>query len=871
MNDRAYPFQSAPESGCSRSASAGVAAAAVLGLIAAWVSAGSVGLLAHGLRHVLTWLLLLVAVVSGWPPDGIRGRLAVLFGMLAAGIGLTAVPLVEVNVMAIPVVLAGLVSFHTGAQRRVLLCASFAVSLFALYRLLLVSSPFVWVLADRAGRAMGFAAGWAAGRPLLVGATFGGMDFLVVSVSFYGCWLAHGAGLSVARVAGGAAGILAAQSAYLVITAFAADLRALLPAVKPGDDVPFWLSAARGALPWNVPALGAVLHACAVAAMARWAPWRQQDPEDDAVSPRRGAVLALAIVAAAVLALGSTLSVGRYRLEGRTVVFYEKGFLNWLQPKHEDYGRLSIGMYGMLPHFVRSLGAQCIVSPELSAEDLRNADVLVLIYPDKPWKEGQVRRIHEFVERGGSLLLLGEHTVGEEEGGACFNAVLQPTRIRVQFDCAEFAVGGWLQSFTTLSHPTTLGIPDDRNELGIVIGGSLDARWPAFPVAIGRWGWSDWGDRGGNAFMGNRAYDAGEKLGDIVLVAEQRLGKGRVLVFGDTSSFCNGINMGSHMFTSRIFAYLAGPHDSPVSPWRVRVLLPAAVLLAWFAARRGRPLDLALVFLVLAALRAAGTYGASRAMEFLPDGTRDAQTRLAYVDASHAGMYSSESWRDDGLMGLAMNLMRNGYLTMNMHEFTAEALRKADVFVSVAPAREYAASERRAIRQFLEQGGIFILTVGYDERGPSLSLLREFGFDIGDGTRPDGPSPGPRPLGFFKSPYYNAGAYTNHVRFHAAWPVFSGQPDAKILAYGRGDQPVILMRPIGRGKMVVVGDTCFAMNKNLEVESGAAFEGMRENPYFWRWLLTYLRGERMWIPPNPRPPAAGSAAAAPPDGNGGEK
>ena len=70
------------------------------------------------------------------------------------------------------------------------------------------------------------------------------------------------------------------------------------------------------------------------------------------------------------------------------------------------------------------------------------------------------------------------------------------------------------------------------------------------------------------------------------------------------------------------------------------------------------------------------------------------------------------------------------------------------------------------------------------------------------------------------------------------------------MAYGRGELPVIIQTRVGHGKVVVIGDTCFAMNKNLERRDGSPFEGMRENAHFWRWFLTVLRDEPMWIPPN---------------------
>jgi len=77
---------------------------------------------------------------------------------------------------------------------------------------------------------------------------------------------------------------------------------------------------------------------------------------------------------------------------------------------------------------------------------------------------------------------------------------------------------------------------------------------------------------------------------------------------------------------------------------------------------------------------------------------------------------------------------------------------------------------------------------------------------------------------------------------------------ARILAYSKErNDPVMLMRRFGKGAFVVVGDSAFALNKNLEIRSGQAFEGLRENPFFWRWLLTVLRQQPMWKPPKPTP------------------
>ena len=843
---------------------AAVVAASVAGLIAAWLAAGSAGLLGHGLRHAATWLALGAALAYGWPAPR-ASRWTGLLATLAAACAMTASSQAPVNVMAAALVMLYLAAMHGGIQRSVLLSSAFAVSAFSVYRVLYSSASVVWSLADGLGGLMGHAAGGLAHRPLLVGPAFGGVDFIVLMLAWTGAWAVHAEKPRWARVAWGLLAVAAAQTAYLLLAAFASDLAALLPPFKPEVAEGFWTSALRHTVPWNVPAAGVILHALAAAAMARWGIWREKEEPDGERGPRhvfRVAMFAGCGVAfAAILGLSTTLTTRHLDLTGKKIVFFEKGYLNWLAPKHEDYGRLSIGMYGLLPHFVRSLGANAVMSPDLSARDIEGADALVIIYPDKPWDPGQLQRIWDFVNRGGALCLFGEHTVREKNGGDRFNELLEPTAIRVLYDSATFAVGGWLQSYEALSHVTTFGLPDERNEFGIVIGASLAAPWPARPLIMGRWGWSDWGDPGHSSMMGNHVYDPGERLGDVILAAEQRVGRGRVLVFGDTSSIANGINVGSYVFTSRVFGYLADRGDDLQAPWRVLFAALASLLLIGLFAVRARPAETAVILAALALCRIAGSTVTARGAEMMPDSANDAEYKVAYIDASRPALYSSESWRDDGLMGLALNLMRNGYQVFMMHDLSAERLSRASLFVSVAPAESYTEAERQAIRRFVEQGGVFILTVGYDARGPSLSLLREFGLTFGEATASGEASPIVKPLGFFKSPYLRHGDQAFFVRFHAAWPVRGVDPGTVTpIAYGRGDIPVIVLRRVGKGKMVFVGDSSFAMNRNLEVESGAAFEGMRENPHFWRWLLTYLQDKPAWIPPAPAPAEAALGA-----------
>jgi hypothetical protein len=976
--------------------------AAVLGLLTAWMAAGSIGLTGHALRAGLTWLamggVLLAALRPGRHRDcpGFRFRMfgsraacglsfctMAVFCGTAVAVVMTASRLPTVQVLAIPVLLGVLAATEPGPGRVVLKTAGEATLVLALYRLAVTSLPVLWLGADFAGEALGELTGRVTGCPLWVGATFAGVDFLVLILyvvlrtpfAFAAIGRDDGrielaeaavaetpsapaararfriwAAVPVLETVAALLMVFALHMVFLVVMTHGARWHAELPPLPPPDPDNVlqaspreFVHTIRTLVPWNLLVLAAVFHAVVAAAhwgwwsrrlrrfraghagryessgQTRWAPSASQIPWPAAVT--------------IVVSFGVAICLGTHPgwrrpadLDGKKVVLFEEGFLNWNKPVHGDYGSYSVGMYGMFPVYLESLGAQCVVSPDLSADDLSDADVLVLIYPDKPWQEGQLERIWEFVRQGGSLLVMGEHTIREpdvpiEKGGSRFNEVLEPTAMRVRFDSAVFEVGGWLQSYQALAHPTSAGIGDAENEFGAVIGASVDARWPARPLLIGRWGWADPGDvAAGPSMMGNDRYDPGERLGDLVLAAEQPLGRGKIIVFGDTSGLTNGLTVGCYVYTSRLMAYLAESENRPRGLGMQLLALCVCMGLvafvawqreAWIIAVAAAACGLVIVIHTAyvhsageilpdtaelatlydhqeASILQAAQSAEAAVLEFLPEPNAEPLTaediaealadavlhtlpdnvrpfNLAYIDASHLHAYSPEGWRDDGTMGLCLTLMREGYLTLSLPEVTAERLSGANLLVSVAPSRAYTTSEQEAIEQFIRDGGIFIYTIGRDHYAAGRSLLERLRFRVGFPNWDGEGKAEPVPCSHFKTPYpedENSPGYAGFVRFHAAWPVACLDDPAKRLVITQRagltpEEPVfpmIEMRRCGDGLVVVIGDTAFATNQNLERDDGEPIEGFRENADFWRWLLTLLRtGEVLWTPEGAAP------------------
>lgn len=486
--------------------------------------------------------------------------------------------------------------------------------------------------------------------------------------------------------------------------------------------------------------------------------------------------------------------------------------------------------------------------------------------------------------------------------------------IQFSFDSADFAVGGWLHGLEYADHPATAGMLDRRTEPGHVVGASLNIRWPARPLLIGKHGYADIGDYGAEhrAHMGTYDFEAIEPLGDLPLAAWAPFGDGQVYVFADTSGFANPIATSSHAFVTRMFGLLTYQRASPNDRW-VAVALGLLIVSAVILAAWGRRLSVlgvsAIVLLIF-----GGAINVPQDDAF----RRPKGNHIAYVDTSHLPLAAGEGWRPDGLMGLHLNLTRAGYYSMNFMRWQPKRLADAGLLVSTAPAKAYSPEEIKDIYRFVENGGRFILTVGGEHVEPVRSLLERFGMKVGEEGA----------MGYFMLPTLNHGGEGPVVMFYEAWPVMPiekkdrialiewieqrkldkngnyvigpngtrlryplGQPlkqpatDFELIAHYHtrpfGDEAeavkntpegkkrynrydfLILSRMIGKkgGRIVVIGDSYFATNKNLEDENQPDRRNVRHmnNIKFWNWLLHKLDSKSHLNLPAPKRPAAAEA------------
>lgn len=496
------------------------------------------------------------------------------------------------------------------------------------------------------------------------------------------------------------------------------------------------------------------------------------------------------------------------------ILFYRDGSDTLRQfsvPDFRSFGTANAGMFGLLPRYLEAWGyAPAHMDPKtggLTREALTGSDVLVIINPDRVFTETELQAVWRYVEAGGSLLVLGDHT---DIAGTMvqLNRLLAPVDIRFNFDSA-FTATHWVNVIDALPHPVTIGLDHANQRLQHSTGASLSIGSRVRPVVSARWAFSDAGERANheNAFLGDYAWQFDEPIADRVIIAEATYGAGKVLVFGDTSAFQNGGLPHAHAFIERVFRHLSRARRPLLWPGVAGGGLLIGIWLLGLG-RSGRGSVPVLAMLPGLAVIWVWPHVGSMSREAIPTAGP-----VACIDAVHVNRFSLSFWKDDSINGLAQNFSRNGYLPMVLSDPDRfERFRQAAVLTVVAPARAYTPRELEAVRGFMESGGLLVLSVGYEERSASQGLLALAGFDIS-------PVPlGPVPI---EPPQRGSAALAEIMRaphFRKAWPLINtGSSPAEVL-YRQGVYDIMAFRPIGKGGALVIADPWFLYDKTLEAE-----------------------------------------------------
>ncbi len=436
----------------------------------------------------------------------------------------------------------------------------------------------------------------------------------------------------------------------------------------------------------------------------------------------------------------------------------------------------------------------------LTPETLREHDVLVVMNPLHIFESPEHDAVWSFVRSGGGLLVLADHTNIRETLGP-LNALLSPTGIRVEFDSAiPFADRWtWYGCVRALPGPIARGLRDE-SRLRVSIGASLAVADPALPLLMGSAAFSDPGDSANarGAYLGNMQFDRGDPLGDLPIAAVQDVGRGRVLVLGDTSTFQRSALVTTRALALRSILAL-GPNariTAPLAHRRVGAVLLAAGATVLTLTPGGAP------FAAGAAL-AAGAWIAFQEKSSRIESPSIVQDGVvAWIDLDHGNRVDLHAGRDDGLGGFTDHLERHGLLPLGCPSVDEATLAKGELYATIAPALPFAKGERAALRAYVEGGGLLVAAAGFEERQGIEALLADFGLSIGS-----------TPIG---SAHESRNAFQEErLSFHESWPVLTDGRGAETWAECWG-APLVVFARYGTGGVLAIGDSRFLTSSKLE-------------------------------------------------------
>jgi hypothetical protein len=567
-------------------------------------------------------------------------------------------------------------------------------------------------------------------------------------------------------------------------------------------------------------------------------------------------LLFLSVSLLTVFIPGNSASVAQQK-----IVFYGQHMVGtWDIPAYGAYGKDAVGMFGLWPIYLTTFGytTEILVdntthflsmtqdtipnvtrylnltdyttvreTPTLTTATLADASVFIVSNLNVSFSEQEQTVIWDFVQKGGSLLVIGDHTnVGDMEGP--LNDLLTPVGIRYRFDAAlpfdeKFK---WLTCTEPLHHPINFQLTDlDTLQYGV--GASLDLSSSAYPILIGSSVLSDAGNQSNRdlAYLGDYDYNRGEQLGDVILIAGAYYGEGKVIVFGDTSMFQNPAVPFSYRFLQGLFTWLTGTQTGNTTLMQLSaslVLLICTVLLYSFFRRSTisfawLPLLLCLALLLTISLNPL----------FFTFSESGSATIVA-IDASHGERFSIESFTDDSLNGLLLNLERNNLQPRLFTDFSKNEIQKSKLIVFNAPTAAFTSEEIIFLQSYMEQGGIVLLATGYEDKDASLPLLKMLQMDI-DAT----------PLGPVPYVEENETLYQNEPRFVDSWPVeFPENQTTSYYNFTWGDSTfhLVVFRQYGAGGLLLIGDSQYLLDKNLE----SIYDYWPGNILFLKYLLEEL-------------------------------
>ncbi|MBN1503452.1 MAG: hypothetical protein JW952_00145 [Candidatus Eisenbacteria bacterium] len=521
----------------------------------------------------------------------------------------------------------------------------------------------------------------------------------------------------------------------------------------------------------------------------------------------RNALLAVLALSVLVFGLWAVFRFGEPAVGKPGRILVDEAHSNWAWTDR-SFGELSFGMgteyhYGAL---FRQLQERFDVRRNydaITAFSLKEIDVLIIKTPSRPFQDSEKSAIRTFVEKGGGLLLVGDHT-DVFGSSTVMNELCRSVGPRFNLDAVldledqQFLV--WRRQ-GHLWHKMLAGVPRvcfatscsvnlSLGGLGVISRGNV---------------YSEAAHYGHHFFYGDLVYSTEDAVGTRCLVAVASRGRGRVAWFSDSTILSN-FTLYNPYNAELCLTLLDWLNEAPRWHWFRWVarsgLGLVAVLLIPVLVRRRAVMGHLIAALALSVAGAALVIHMTPAAGELPAGSRIPR---AHFEAEHCRVALDERYAflsAESSTGFHTNqtfyaLTQRLGIVPHVMESPDEA-RSQDIVVFLEPVRRIGAGERRRFESFLRVGGrILVVDTSVNQVSTANDLLADYGLQLAEQVSGEGEC-----LVTFDGTI---------VELPHARTIIGGTPVLRD-AIGR---VVVASQRIGKGTIMVMGDSSVFADSSL--------------------------------------------------------
>lgn len=459
-----------------------------------------------------------------------------------------------------------------------------------------------------------------------------------------------------------------------------------------------------------------------------------------------------------------------------------------------SFGLSSIGLFGDINEFLRRLGYQVVTMDSLT--QLRGFSPTILFCPSlyRSLSAAETSYVHQFLRAGGAMIAVGEHT-NLDANADRYNSLFRPYGLSLNFDntngmfgeglvgatVSENLVGRAIRSAPLLTH--------NRGASITVANSSAEA------VIVGNYWQADTGDSlaPDKAFLSDGIVSRGDRLGNVILMAEAQAGGGRIFLSGDSSPFLNQNLAYNSLFLANLFRAITLRPTKGLSSTipLIGVLVTMLVLSIFLRKRKLGPIVLALSTLAV---------GSALAIEYTIEGRLQSKfeglqgNNWIVISTAENNVFDRDPFSPKAVTALGLQAFRAGALPVVTSWKKILPYPKAIVILNPAidPTRKYLEALREKIRK-----GTHVILAGDGTNQSFKKAAARFGFSVSE-----------QPLGSISSELLTT---------FTAWRIDSIPKDATPIRVG--DEILGGTMPLGDGRVTVLADGGFFLSKNLEMET----------------------------------------------------